>query len=152
MTNTIGIQTWVDKYIQEYQGKKKELQRYRMGLDKDKPEDREDAELIASMIRDMQLAITWMKRGRRPGSLRGADKQDIYRRNAIRTALTNANLVSEDVSINAICILSSREQECFLAYHVEGLTQNEIADMLKVARSTVRVTLRRAESKLARYL
>ncbi len=66
MTNTISIQTWVDRYIQEYQGKKQELERYRLGLDKDKPEDREDAELIGSMIRDMQLAFTWLTRGRRP--------------------------------------------------------------------------------------
>lgn len=144
----INLQTWVKKSIDEYQTKKNEIEEYRRNLDPDNLEDQEKAAILSSMIRDMQFAITWMKRGRRPGNRRGAEKTDVYHQTAMGKILANLDLVSEQSAMNALCALSANEIRCFLFYYAEGLTQKDISSILNVTRSTVQMTLRRAEKKL----
>lgn len=146
------MNTWVKKTVDEYQEKKTELVHYRQSLDLSNPEDQKKAAILSSMIRDMQFALTWMKRGRRPGSYQGIEKTDVYQRNAMQAILKNMDLASEQSAMSALSVLSPKEMQCFLWYYAEGLTQSEISSILKVTRSTVQITLRRAEKKLERVL
>lgn len=147
------MRSWVKNVINEYQEKKAELEQYRKMLIESKdPKDQLDAVIIGGMIRDMQLALTWMKRGRHPGNRRGIQRRDVYHQTALQGVLTQMNIANESVAMSVLCDLSSRERLCFLAYYLEGLTQQEISIMLDVTRSTVQVTLRRAEKKAERLL
>lgn len=147
------MSTWVDKLKREYKEKKAQLEQHRKILTESKsPKDQEDAAMIGGMIRDMQLALTWMKRGRRPGNGRGAEREDVYHQTALQGILIQMHMANESEAISALCCLSSRERQCFLAYYLEGLTQNDISFMLGITRSTVRVMLRRAEKKAERLL
>lgn len=147
------MSTWVDKLKREYQEKKAQLEQHRKILNESKsPKDLEDAAIIGGMIRDMQLALTWMKRGRRPGNRRGAERGDVYQQTALQGILIQMNTADESEAIGVLCYLSSRERQCFLAYYLEGLTQRDISIMLGITRSTVRVTIRRAEKKAERLL
>lgn len=147
------MSTWVKKTVDEYQEKKAELEQHRKTLIESKnPKDHEDAAIIGDMISDMQLALTWMKRGRRPGIGRGIERRDVYHQTALKGVLTQMHIANESVAMSVLCDLSSRERLCFLAYYLEGLTQQEISIMFDVTRSTVQVTLRRAEKKAERLL
>ncbi len=147
------MKTWVDKSVADYEEKKAELILHRKALYESKdPKAHEDAVLIGGMIRDMQVALAWMKRGRRPGSHRGAERRDVYRQTALQSILIQKNMANESEAMSVLCDLSPRERQCFLAYYLEGLTQQDICDMLNITRSTVRVTLRRAEKKAERLL
>src|SRR5690606_16367391 len=102
------------------------------------------------MISDMQFALTWMRRGRRPGNLRGAERTDVYRQRELIGTLPDA--VDEIKIVECLLTLSERERQCYLLHMAHGLTQEEIADRLKVSRSSVRMHIDRAKNKVQQGL
>lgn len=149
--------TWVDKMTIEYKNGVDLLKRYKFGLS-DSPEDEEEKHVINGMISDMSYALEWMKRGRRPGNLRGIERRSVYQ----RTALVDMNLFpsldiepertiteSEKKRLYEILVnLSDRERQCYLMHMSYGMSYSEIAEALNIARPTVQTFVERAQRKI----
>lgn len=142
--------TWIETLISEYASETYKLERYRDTLDLADPAAAEEAETVSGMLADMRYALTWMKRGRRPGSRRGAERTDIYRQRELLVKLAGAEMSSADKlqMVDALLLLSDRERTCFLLYLAHGLTCQEISDKLEIASSTVYMYVTRAKNKL----
>ena len=140
--------TWVEKLIRQYSAGVRDLEQYRRSLDRSNPDEADESRTVAGMLSDMRYALDWMRRGRRPGSRKGAEKRDIYRR---RELLASAEPLTEDERqrlIDCVAVMTERELTCWLLHMAHGLTQNEIADRLKVSRASVRMYLERAKRKV----
>ncbi|WP_157930349.1 sigma-70 family RNA polymerase sigma factor [Mycobacteroides abscessus] len=140
---------------------KRELEK----IEKPSLRDGEDIEVISGMISDLEFAIEWMKNGRNPNAMRGADIKGAY--------LTDPHLldvlpvhpfykeisedgsaisdnVDKDIIEDALCTLTEREKEVFIMIKAEGLTYEYTAELLGVKKSTVQTHLERAEKKIER--
>lgn len=163
-------QTWVEGLIADYDVTKKELEKYREGLmrgaidsDSDWTElggDKNEHQIVGGMISDMDHALEWMKRGRRPGNRRGIERQSVYQ----RTALLDPDLFpSLDIEprqertladhekramIDILWTLSQRERECYVLHMSYGMSYAEIAVELKVGRTSVQKYVERAKKKV----
>jgi RNA polymerase sigma-70 factor (ECF subfamily) len=143
------MQTWVEDLVAQYSVRSEVLREYRDKLDKTDQQEKIEASTVAGMIAELRYSITWMRRGRKPGQLRGIDKQQIYQRNAV------AELLQADEQLQLLDILltmSPRERQCFLLHYSKGLTQNEIASILQLSIRTVQTFLKRAKSKAQQEL
>jgi RNA polymerase sigma-70 factor (ECF subfamily) len=141
----MNVETWVDELVEQYSIRASVLREYRDQLDKTKPVDQIESSTVAGMIAELRYSITWMRRGRKPGQLRGIDKQQIYQRNAV------AGMIKADEQLQLLDILlsmSARERQCFLLHWSKGLTILEIADTLDISKGTVQTFLKRAKSKI----
>lgn len=143
--------TWVDDLIRQYNAEVRQLEEHRQTLEAGDACDvraQEDAVTVSGMLSDMRYALDWMRRGRRPGSRRGAEQHDVYRR---RELLAKASgIVNPDEHrnlIECVAVMTERELTCWLLHMAHGLTQNEIADRLGVSRASVRIYLERAKQK-----
>lgn len=142
------MRTWVEELIEQYTSGVRGLRRYQQSLDQTDIYESEESKLISGMLSDMRYALDWMRRGRRPGSRKGAERRDIYRR---RELLAQVEPLTEEERrrlIDCVAIMTERELTCWLLHMAHGLTQNEIADRLKVSRASVRVYLERAKRKV----
>lgn len=74
------MQLWVEKLLTEYNQGKNQLTKYRDSLDLEDKVQLEESLIVEGMISDMQYSIEWLRRGRRPGDMHGADRKDVYRR------------------------------------------------------------------------
>lgn len=119
---------------------------------------------IGSMIGDVEYALEWMETGRRPGSRRGVERP--YRVRSWDPAwiesyaspngvYTDRRQFSGELSTedrfrieDAMRDLSDRERQCFMMYHVDGMSEYEIARELNVGRSSVQKFLERARNKI----
>jgi len=144
--------TWVDELIREYSEEKKLLELYRQTIDRNHVQGQVDAQIVSGMIGEMQYALNWMKRGRRPGNRRGIERQKVYNRavlaRLVREQMPNLTEIEKRKIVDALFELSPRERKCFILHMAYGLTFQEIADMMKLSKSSVRVFLKRAKSKL----
>ncbi|WP_342440005.1 sigma-70 family RNA polymerase sigma factor [Paenibacillus sp. FSL L8-0436] len=142
--------TWIETLISQYASETHVLERYRDTLDLSDPVAAEEAETVSGMLADMRYALTWMRRGRRPGSRRGAEKTDVYRQREILVKLAGAEMNSAEKlqMVDALLLLSDRERTCFLLYLAHGLTCQEISNKLGIASSTVYMYVTRAKDKL----
>lgn len=114
-------QTWVDKLIQEYSDEKKVLEAYRAKFDRADTEQEIEYETIGGMISDLQFALQWMRRGRRPGNLRGADITDVYRQREILAELQPKPDSAESHRLLMVLLeMSVRERTCFLLHMSYG--------------------------------
>lgn len=143
--------TWVDELIEQYTSGVRDLERYRKSLDRADLYDAEEAKTVSGMLSDMRYALDWMRRGRRPGSRRGADRRDIYRR---RELLAGGELTEDEKRrlIDCVAVMTERELTCWLLHMAHGLTISEISDRLKVSRRSVQTFLERARSKIQQRL
>lgn len=143
--------TWVDELIMQYNAESRLLEQYRDKLDKEDPEDIEEAKTVSEMLSDMRYSLEWMKRGRRPGSRRGIDRTNVYRQREVFGSIKPVEVQSEADRLRIIeCLLtlSERERACWLLHMAHGLTQEHIADRLKLSRASVRIYINRAKQKL----
>lgn len=139
------MKTWVEKLIPEYAASTKPLEIYRRSLNQKDPNQKDESETVGGMISDLKFALSWMRRGRRPGSLRGIDRQKVYH----RTATVELLEPEEELELLDILLsMSIRERQCYLLHFSQGLTQNEIADILKLSRGAVQTFLKRAKRKV----
>ena len=142
------MRTWVEELIEQYTSGVRDLERYRKSLDRTDLYEVEDAKTVSGMLSDMRYALDWMRRGRRPGSRRGAERRDIYRR---RELLASAEPLTEDERqrlIDCVAVMTERELTCWLLHMAHGLTFQEIGDRLGLSRRTVQQYVERARKKV----
>ena len=152
------MSNWVYKLIKEYSIGKKELEEYREQLDKDNPCCQKDYEIIGSMISDMQYAIDWMRRGSKPDFRRGIERRSVYQRTVLLDTdifpslqiEPEEELTNEEKKklVDMLWKLSERERQCFVLNKAYGMSYGEIADEIKLSRSTVQQYVERARSKI----
>lgn len=153
------MDNWVDKLIIEYEEGRKDLYelKNRLGVSE---LDKLDRTQINSMINDMAYSIEWMKRGRRPGNLRGVDKRSAYQRRVlldmdlfpswdIEPEQRKLTEKEKKVVYEVLLLLSHRERQCYLLHMAQGWTMQEIADELKITKSSVQKYVERAKKKIS---
>lgn len=153
------METWSEKLISEYKISKKQIEDYRDSLNVNDPLNQEEFRIISEMISDMQYSIDWMKRGRRPGTIRGIEKRSIYQRRALldmdlfpaidmRPKQVYLNEEQKVQLINILVDFSYRERECYLLHMAYGLSMSEIAIELNLKKRTVQQYVERAKEKV----
>lgn len=138
----------ITELITQYSAGIRHLDRYRRSLDRADPNQVDEARTVSGMLSDMRYALDWMRRGRRPGSRRGAERRDIYRR---RELLASAEPMTDDERrklLDCVAVMTERELTCWLLHMAHGLTQSEIADRLGVTRTSVQQFIIRARDKI----
>ncbi|MCE3202486.1 sigma-70 family RNA polymerase sigma factor [Paenibacillus sonchi] len=143
--------TWIETLIGQYAAETHVLERYRDSLDLSVPAAAEEAETVSGMLADMRYALTWMRRGRRPGSRRGAEITDVYRQREIYIKLSVREISEAERLrlVDALLALSDRERTCFLLHMAQGLTLKEISDKLELSKRTVQSYIDRAKEKIS---
>jgi len=142
----------IAELIVQYSQGIRHLDQYRRSLDRSDPDQADEARTVSGMLSDMRYALDWMRRGRRPGSRRGADRHDIYRR---RELLASAEPLTDEERqrlIDCVAVMTERELTCWLLHMAHGLTFQEIGDRLGLSRHTVRAFVDRAKSKVSEKL
>ena len=142
----------ITELITQYSSGIRHLDHYRRSLDRTDPDQDDEARTVSGMLSDMRYALDWMRRGRRPGSRRGAERHDIYRR---RELLASAEpLTDEDRRklLDCVAVMTERELTCWLLHMAHGLTYSEIGDRLGVSRASVQKFIERARSKVQRAI
>jgi RNA polymerase sigma-70 factor (ECF subfamily) len=140
--------TWVEKLIRQYSAGVRDLEQYRRSLDTSNPDAADEAKTVSGMLSDMRYALDWMRRGRRPGSRKGAERRDIYRR---RELLAQVEPLTEEERrrlIDCVAVMTERELTCWLLHMAHGLTYAEIGDRLRLSRRTVQQYVERARKKI----
>lgn len=135
--------------IAEYTAGIKALRRYQQSLDRSNPDEAEEARTVSGMLSDMRYALDWMRRGRRPGSRKGAERHDIYRR---RELLAKAEPPTEEERqrlIECMAVMTERELTCWLLHMAQGFTYAEIGARLVLSKRTVQQYVERARKKAA---
>ncbi|MEK4239083.1 sigma factor-like helix-turn-helix DNA-binding protein [Paenibacillus sp. FSL H7-0714] len=144
--------TWIETLICQYTADAHSLERYRDTLDLKDPEAAEEAETVSGMLADMRYALTWMRRGRRPGSRRGAEITDVYRQREIYIKLSGQQMGEAErlKLVDALLSLSDRERTCFLLHMAQGLTLLEISGKLNLSKRSVQEYVFRAKEKISK--
>jgi RNA polymerase sigma factor (sigma-70 family) len=152
MGSVIMKATWIETLICQYATEAHTLERYRDALDLKDPAAAEEAETVSGMLADMRYALTWMRRGRRPGSRRGAERTDVYRQREIYIKLSAREITEAERLrlVDALLSLSDRERTCFLLHMAQGLTLQEISDKLELSKRSVQEYVFRAKGKISK--
>jgi len=138
----------ISDLIQQYTAGIKYLDQYRRSLDTSDPYAADEAKTVSDMLGDMRYALDWMRRGRRPGSRRGVERHDIYRR---RELLASAEPMTDEERrklLDCVAVMTERELTCWLLHMAHGLTFAEIGDRLGLSRRTVQQYVERARKKV----
>ncbi|MDF1510581.1 sigma-70 family RNA polymerase sigma factor [Robertmurraya sp. DFI.2.37] len=154
--------TWVETLIEEYSIGKKALEEYKESLNLDIPEDKEDYKIVSEMISDMQYALDWMKKGRRPGNRRGIDRRSVYQRTSLMDMdiFPEINLqqpkriLSDEEKLKIVDVLmelSARERQCYLMHMAQGKSYAQISAILEISRRTVQQYVERAKKKVKNF-
>ncbi|WP_339787104.1 sigma-70 family RNA polymerase sigma factor [Paenibacillus sp. FSL R7-0313] len=149
MTTTTKA-TWIETLISQYATDSRALDNYRKSLDLDDPQEKEEAGTVSEMLSDMRYALTWLKRGRRPGSRRGVEITDVYRQREIYIKLSGQEITDAERLrlVDSLLALSDRERTCFLLHMAQGLTLLEISHKLNLSRGAIYEYVKRAKAKL----
>lgn len=150
---------WVERLIREYRDGKKALEEYRAKLNREDPADDVEYEIVTGMISDMQYALEWMRRGRRPGNRRGVERQSVYQRTALLDPALFPSLDLEPSRrtltdwekrqiVDILWALSERERQCFILHMSYGMSYAEIAAELKISKRSVQEYISRAKEKI----
>ncbi|MCU5146780.1 sigma-70 family RNA polymerase sigma factor [Bacillus cereus] len=136
-------------------------------------ENERDKKIINGMISDIEDSLKWMRTGKEPGLKRGIERRASYQREVkvnplliqryLRSKETeyewdkekkeNAITTWEKIQLDdALSALTKTEKEIFVMYKAGMFTQEEIAKMRGVTRSTVQQNLRRADKKIAQQV
>lgn len=138
----------IAELIEQYAAGIRNLERYRRSLDTADPCQAVEAGTVSGMLSDMRYALDWMRRGRRPGSRKGAERRDIYRR---RELLASAGPLTEEERqrlVDCMAVMTERELTCWLLHMAHGLTFSEIGARIGVSKATVQSYVERARSKV----
>lgn len=138
----------ITELIEQYTAGIRHLDRYRRSIDRSNLDGQDEARTVSSMLNDMRYSLDWMRRGRRPGSRKGAERRDIYRR---RELLASTEPMTEEERrrlIDCMAVMTERELTCWLLHMSHGLTFAEIGDRLGLSRRTVQQYVERARKKV----
>ncbi|MDZ5607043.1 sigma-70 family RNA polymerase sigma factor [Bacillus pseudomycoides] len=132
-----------------------------------------DLKVIDGMISDIRYALEWMRTAKQPGTKRGIERRAAYQRDKLVNPLLmqrylrstetlyewddkpKESVISEWERIkldDALSTLTEYEKEIFVMYKGGMFTQEEIAKLMEVTRSTIQQILRRADKKIAKQL
>lgn len=132
-----------------------------------------DEKIINGMISDIEDDLKWMRTGKEPGMKRGIERRASYQREIkVNPLLIQRYLRSKETEYewdkeqkentittwekiqldDALSTLTEKEKEIFVMYKAGMFTQEEIAKMKGVTRSTVQQNLRRADRKIAQQV
>lgn len=142
----------ITELITQYSAGIRHLDRYRRSLDRSDPDQADEARTVSGMLSDMRYALDWMRRGRRPGSRRGADRHDIYRRRELLAGTTELTEDEKRRLIDCVAVMTERELTCWLLHMAHGLTYSQISDRLGVSRASVQRFVERARDKVQRAI
>lgn len=154
--------TWVESLIDEYTVGKKSLEDYREKLNLDIPAEEEDHKIVSEMISDMQYALDWMKKGRRPGNRRGIDRRSVYQKTSLMdmdifpeiNIEQPKRILTDDEKVRIVEVLmelSARERQCYLMHMAQGKSYAQISEVLEISRRTVQQYVERAKKKVQNY-
>lgn len=120
--------------------------------------------IITSMISECGYVEEWLETGRRPGSFKGVERAykecswdpawlESYASpngwEIDRTEFSGELTPSQRFRIeDAMSTLSDRERQCYMLYHVDGMSEYDIARELQLGRSSVHKFLDRAKEKI----
>ncbi|WP_410512063.1 sigma factor-like helix-turn-helix DNA-binding protein [Paenibacillus sp. BR2-3] len=151
MGSVIMKATWIETLIGQYASETHVLEKYRDTLDLTDPAAAEEHETVSGMLADMRYALTWMRRGRRPGSRRGAEVTDVYRQREIYIKLSGQDISDAERLrlVDALLALSDRERTCFLLHMAQGLTLQDISHKLKLSKASIQDYVNRAKKKIS---
>lgn len=149
---------WADTLIVQYEEGRKDLQRMSAKLT-ESDLDKLDKSHINSMISSMTFSIDWMKRGRRPGSMRGIDKSKAYQKAALVDVELMPSLDIEpkqrelseqekEIMRELLIELSVRERQCYLLHFAQGYSMQMIANELGISKASVQKFIDRAKKKI----
>jgi len=136
--------------------------RYRLQKALDGTKDKAQRELLGSMLSDCDFALEWLKTGRRPGTRRGVERaykvsswdpawlEAYHSPNGWSVQRERRDLTADERFRieDAMRDLTDRERQCFMMYHVDGMSEYDIAQELHLGRSTVQTYLERAKEKI----
>jgi RNA polymerase sigma-70 factor (ECF subfamily) len=106
----------ITELIEQYTAGIRQLDRYRRSIDRSNLDGQDEARTVSSMLNDMRYSLDWMRRGRRPGSRKGAERRDIYRR---RELLASTEPMTEEERrrlIDCMAVMTERELTCWLLH------------------------------------
>jgi positive control factor len=157
------MKTWVESLISEYNVSKKMLEEYREKLDIDNPLEEEEYRIISEMVSDLNYALDWMRKGRRPGNRRGVDRRSVYQRTSLMDMDIFPNLelstprksLSDEEKVRIVEVLielSSRERQCYLLHMAQGKSYGQISEELLISRRTVQQYVERAKEKVKKFV
>ncbi|MFE7378525.1 sigma-70 family RNA polymerase sigma factor [Bacillus cereus] len=157
----------MDDLIKEYNKTLKQL------IEAKKIAVEKDIKIINGMINEIEGALKWMRTGKEPGVKRGIERRAIYQREKkVNPLLMQKYLRSTETQYewdqekkesvittwertkleDALSTLTEKEKEIFVMYKGSMFTQEEIAKMKGVTRSTVQQILRRSDKKISKQL
>ncbi|CAI6073361.1 sigma factor-like helix-turn-helix DNA-binding protein [Cohnella sp. JJ-181] len=128
-------------------------------------QDKGERRTIGEMVGECEYAAEWLETGRRPGSVRGIERGyeercwdpawlEAYDSHNSRYRIERDS-VSRDLTDDerfqieeAMRDCSPREKQCFIMYHADGLTLEEIGMELNLGKSTVQTYVERAKEKI----
>ena len=142
----------ITELIEQYTAGIRHLDRYRRSIDRSSLDGEDEARTVSSMLSDMRYALDWMRRGRRPGSRKGAERRDIYRRRELIARMEPMTDEERQRLIDCVAVMTERELTCWLLHMAHGLTFQEIGDRLGLSKHTVRVFVDRAKAKVRERL
>ncbi|NHN33527.1 sigma factor-like helix-turn-helix DNA-binding protein [Paenibacillus agricola] len=153
------MKLWVEELLAEYNQGKNQLLKYRDRLDPEDKLQKEESLIVDSMISDMNYSIEWLRRGRRPGSMRGVDRKDAYPRAALMDMdlFPSLDIEPQEVQltderkkqmVEVLLLLSKRERQCYLLHMVQGMSLAEIGAELDMAKGAVQTYILRAKTKV----
>jgi len=134
--------------IAEYTTGIKALSRYKKSLDPTNPDHEAEARTVSGMLSDMRYALDWMRRGRRPGSRKGAERRDIYRRRELLAKTEPLTEEERQKLLDCMAVMTERELTCWLLHMAQGFTYAEIGAKLELSRRTVQQYVERARKKV----
>lgn len=157
--NKQHLEIWADRLLEEYEEGRRDLGNMKGNLNLELLEDQQDKNQINSMINDMSFSIDWMKKGRRPGNMRGIDRRSAYQRRALLDMDMFPSLDIEpeeralqedekEALVNILMDLSHRERQCYLLHMANGMSMQEIAVELEIKKPTVQKFIERAKNKI----
>ncbi|MDN3365384.1 sigma factor-like helix-turn-helix DNA-binding protein [Priestia megaterium] len=122
--------------------------------------------LYSSMITDMVFEIEWMKTGRRPGSMRGAENLAAYQREIsidpnrflhmqsieVESKTDEEIQILEDKVLDLLWFLTKKERTVYMMANGYGHSVEEIAEYTKMASGTIKSILDRCRKKIRKKL
>jgi positive control factor len=125
-----------------------------------------DRSKYSSMISDKVFEIEWMEKGRRPGSMRGAENLAAYQREIsidpnrflhmqdIEPDVKTDEEIKmlEDKVLDLLWFLTKKEREVYMMANGYGHTVEQIAEYTTMASGTVSSLLNRARKKIRKNI
>ncbi|MFD2330075.1 sigma-70 family RNA polymerase sigma factor [Cohnella sp. GCM10020058] len=132
-------------------------------------QDKGERRTIGEMVGECEYAAEWLETGRRPGNRRGIERRAAYQRerpvdplvmqayigNRSAGGAVQASSVSDDDRQridNMFAKLTEKEREAYLMVRGDGLSYEEVAEILQIKRGSVQSRVESAQGKIQKML